>query len=121
MVSVFHGDRWEYVFTLKRPGVEAQTRKLTVFFKDNVMDHVEGDEMPSESEFVASLTSKVSKPKVPQFGGHRGAAGALSQGRVRRARAFPRTCRAARRELPAAGIAAPLSVPGPPWRSPFPF
>ena len=67
MVSVFHGDRWEYVFTLKRPGVEAQTRKLTVFFKDNVMDHVEGDEMPSESEFVASLTSKVSKPKVPQL------------------------------------------------------
>ncbi|MBS0611472.1 MAG: outer membrane protein assembly factor BamE [Comamonadaceae bacterium] len=65
MVSVFHGDRWEYVFTLKRPGLEAQMRKLTVFFKDGVMDHVEGDEMPSESEFVASLGSKLSKPKVP--------------------------------------------------------
>lgn len=67
MVSVFHSDRWEYVFTLQRPGVEAQTRKLTVFFKDNVMDRVEGDEMPSEAEFVASLTTKVAKPKVPQL------------------------------------------------------
>ncbi len=67
MVSLFHADRWEYVFTLKRPGVEAQTRKLTVFFKDNVMDHVEGDEMPSEAEFVASLSSKRSNAKVPQL------------------------------------------------------
>lgn len=67
MVSVFHSDRWEYVFTIKRPGIEEQTRKLTVFFKDNVMDRVEGDEMPSEAEFVASLTTKVDKPKVPQL------------------------------------------------------
>ena len=67
ITSVVHGDRWEYVFTLKRPGVEAQTRKLTVFFKDNVMDRTEGDEMPSEAEFVASLASKVSKSKVPQL------------------------------------------------------
>lgn len=67
MVSVFHADRWEYVFTLKRPGVEVQTRKLTVLFKDNVMERVEGDEMPSESEFVASLTTKVTTPKVPQL------------------------------------------------------
>lgn len=65
MVSVFHSDRWEYVFTLKRPDVEVQTRKLTVFFKNNVLERVEGDEMPSESEFVASLATKVSKPKVP--------------------------------------------------------
>lgn len=67
MTSLFHADRWEYVFTLKRPGVEAQTRRLTVYFKDNVMERVEGDEMPSEAEFVASLASKVSKPKVPQL------------------------------------------------------
>lgn len=67
MVSLFHGDRWEYVFTLKRPDVQAQTRKLTVFFKDNVMERVEGDEMPSEAEFVASLSSKHTKAKVPQL------------------------------------------------------
>ena len=65
MVSVFHSDRWEYVFTLKRPDVEVQTRKLTVFFKENMLDHVEGDEMPSEAEFVASLSSRRAQAKVP--------------------------------------------------------
>ena len=33
VTSLFHADRWEYVFTFKRPGEEPQTRKLTVFFK----------------------------------------------------------------------------------------
>lgn len=63
--SLFHADRWEYVFTLKRPGVDAQTRKLTVFFKGDALERFEGDEMPSESEFVASLDSRKGKRKVP--------------------------------------------------------
>ena len=67
VTSLFHGDRWEYVFTLKRPDVEVQTRKLTVFFKGDVMDRVEGDEMPTEAEFVATLGSKRSKSKVPEL------------------------------------------------------
>lgn len=63
--SLFHADRWEYVFTLKRPGVDAQTRKLTVFFKGETLERFEGDEMPSESEFVASLDSRKGKRGVP--------------------------------------------------------
>ena len=55
VTSLFHADRWEYVFTLKRPSEDIQTRKLTVFFKGDVMDRAEGDDMPSETEFVASL------------------------------------------------------------------
>lgn len=67
MTSLFHTDRWEYVFTLKRPGVDAQTRRLTVFFNDSALARVEGDDMPSESDFVASLTSKIGARKVPQL------------------------------------------------------
>jgi len=65
VTSVFHADRWDYVFTLKRQGVAPQERKLTVFFKGNVFDHVEGDEMPSESDFVATLDNKRQGAKVP--------------------------------------------------------
>ncbi|WP_353234253.1 outer membrane protein assembly factor BamE [Diaphorobacter ruginosibacter] len=65
VTPIFHNDRWEYIFTLKRPGVDQQTRKLTVFFKDDVLDRYEGDEMPTEAEFVSSLTSKASRNKVP--------------------------------------------------------
>src|SRR5260221_534834 len=58
VTSVFHADRWEYVFTIKRPGVDSQVRKLTVFFNGDLFARSEGDEMPTEAEFVASLGSK---------------------------------------------------------------
>lgn len=65
VTSLFHNDRWEYVFTLKRPGVEAQTRKLTVYFEGDSFVRSEGDEMPSESEFVATLGARKGLSKVP--------------------------------------------------------
>lgn len=65
VASVFHTDRWEYVFTLKRPGQEVQSRKLTVFFNGDRLERHEGDEMPSESEFVASLEARKGQRKAP--------------------------------------------------------
>lgn len=65
VTSLFHADRWEYVFTLKRPGMDVQTRRLTVFFNGDTLDRFEGDEMPTESDFVASLDSRKGKGKVP--------------------------------------------------------
>ena len=65
VTSLFHNDRWEYVFTLKRPGVVVQTRKLTVFFEGDSFVRSEGDEMPSESEFVATLGARKGLSKVP--------------------------------------------------------
>ena len=65
VTSLFHADRWEYVFTLKRPNLDLQTRKLTVFFQGDSFERVEGDEMPSESEFVASLGQSKKRRAVP--------------------------------------------------------
>jgi outer membrane protein assembly factor BamE len=65
VTDLFHADRWDYVFTLKRHGVQEQARRLTVFFKGDVLDHFEGDEMPSEAEFVATLDNKRKNAKVP--------------------------------------------------------
>ncbi len=65
LTSVFHADRWDYVFTLKRQGVEPQARKLAVYFKGDAMDRAEGDTMPSEAEFVATLGGKRKNAKVP--------------------------------------------------------
>lgn len=65
LTDMFHADRWDYVFTLKRQGVEPQSRKLTVFFKNDVLERFEGDEMPSEAEFVAALSSGRKPGKVP--------------------------------------------------------
>jgi outer membrane protein assembly factor BamE len=65
LTSVFHAERWDYVFTFKRQGLEPQQRKLTLFFKGDVLDRFEGDELPSESEFVASLDTRRKFGKVP--------------------------------------------------------
>ena len=67
VTSLFHSDRWDYVFTLKRQGVEPQKRHLTVYFRNDVMDHVEGDPMPSESEFVSTLDTQKRAGKVPRL------------------------------------------------------
>jgi outer membrane protein assembly factor BamE len=67
VTSVFHADRWDYVFTIRRQGIEAQSRKLTVFFKADEFEKVQGDTMPSESEFVATLDTNRKLGKVPNL------------------------------------------------------
>lgn len=67
LTDMFHADRWDYVFTIHRQGVAPQTRRLTVFFKDGVLDRFEGDTMPTEAEFVASISSKQAPAKVPEL------------------------------------------------------
>ena len=65
MASLFHADRWDYVFTLKRQGVEPQSFKYTVFFKGDQLERFEGDAMPSEAEFISTLSNKRKLGKVP--------------------------------------------------------
>lgn len=65
LTSLFHADRWDYVFTLKRQGVEPQSFKYTVFFKGDTLERFEGDSMPNEAEFIAKLDSRRNLGKVP--------------------------------------------------------
>lgn len=65
LASIFHADRWDYVFTFKRQGAEPQSRRVTVFFKDDGLERFEADTLPTEAEFVASLDSGRKAGKVP--------------------------------------------------------
>lgn len=65
LTSVFHADRWDYVFILKRQGVEPQARKLAVYFKGDALQRFEGDAMPTDAEFVARLDDRRKTGKVP--------------------------------------------------------
>jgi len=60
--SPFHGDRWDYTFSLQRQGKEAQLRRVSVFFTGDRMDRVESDALPSEADFVASLRKAIDLP-----------------------------------------------------------
>jgi outer membrane protein assembly factor BamE len=65
LTSVFHADRWDYVFTFRRQGGEVLQRRLTAFFKGDVLERIESDELPTETEFVASMDVRKRSGKAP--------------------------------------------------------
>lgn len=57
LTDPFHADRWDYLFTLRRPGAELQRRSVVVFFDGDRVKSVEAPgELPTEREFVASIS-----------------------------------------------------------------
>lgn len=64
LADIFHGDRWDYVFTIARQGIEPQRRRVSIFFKNDVVERFEADPLPSEREFVAAITREQKLKKV---------------------------------------------------------
>ncbi|KQW68876.1 outer membrane protein assembly factor BamE [Methylibium sp. Root1272] len=61
LADIFHADRWDYVFTIRRPGAAYQQRRVTVLFDGDTMKSFEADELPSERDFVSSIDTKSTK------------------------------------------------------------
>lgn len=58
LTDVFHADRWDYVFTIRRRGTEPQRRSVVLMFDgDRLASMDTGGELPSEVAFVASIDS----------------------------------------------------------------
>ena len=53
--SVFHANRWDYVFSFRRQGEAGQNRRLSLYFEGPTLARFEGDDMPKEIEFVQSI------------------------------------------------------------------
>jgi outer membrane protein assembly factor BamE len=53
--SLFHEERWDYAFTVRRAGQEIQKKKLAVFFVKEELLRFESDALPSEVEFAATI------------------------------------------------------------------
>ncbi|WP_334166161.1 outer membrane protein assembly factor BamE [Tepidimonas sp.] len=66
VASVFHANRWDYVFTFQRQGQAPQRRVVSVFFQGDRLERVQADELPTEEEFVSSLDvrRKAAQPPV---------------------------------------------------------
>ena len=65
VTSLFHADRWDYAFTIRRQGVPVQQFRLTVYFSNDLLSRMEGDELPSEAEFAQRLSRPRPAGKVP--------------------------------------------------------
>ena len=62
----FHANRWDYIFTLRRPNTDVQRRSVVVIFEGDVVKSMDAPELPSEREFVASI-SRVKDPRAPKL------------------------------------------------------
>jgi outer membrane protein assembly factor BamE len=67
VTDVFHADRWDYVFTIKRPGTQPQLRSVVAFFEGDRLLRVDAPDLPSEREFVASISRTSASGKTPQL------------------------------------------------------
>lgn len=65
LTDLFHENRWDYVFTIARQGVAPQQRRVTIYFKNNVVERFESDTLPTEREFVASIDRQVELKPAP--------------------------------------------------------
>jgi outer membrane protein assembly factor BamE len=62
LADPFHADRWDYPFYLARGNGELTTSRVTVFFKDNKVDHFDGGHLPTEKEYIARIAGTVAAP-----------------------------------------------------------
>jgi outer membrane protein assembly factor BamE len=65
IASLFHANRWDYAFSIQRQGVAAQNFRLTVYFKGDVLEQVDSDVLPSESDFAGRLVRPQAVGKLP--------------------------------------------------------
>ena len=65
VTSLFHADRWDYAFSIRRQGVPPQQFRMTLFFSNDLLSRIESDELPSETEFVQRLSGPSLLTKVP--------------------------------------------------------
>jgi outer membrane protein assembly factor BamE len=67
LTDLFHADRWDYVFTIRRQGAEPQLRRIVLLFDGESLRSIDaGGELPAERDFIASIdtfkTSRQSRP-----------------------------------------------------------
>ena len=67
LTDIFHADRWDYVFLIRRPGSSTQRLALIATFEGDVLQRLEAAEgrLPTEEEFVASLAPASAKSAPP--------------------------------------------------------
>lgn len=59
----FHADRWDYLFTLRRDGLPNQRRSVVVWFDGDKLKAIEAPDLPSERDFVETISPWRKKPE----------------------------------------------------------
>lgn len=66
LTDVFHADRWDFPFYLARGNGELTSSRVTVHFKDNKVERIDGGNLPSEREYIERIAGKSELPETPK-------------------------------------------------------
>ena len=68
LTDIFHADRWDYTFTIRRQGTPFEQRKVVAWFEGDKLKSLDIPEnLPGENEFVAAISRKPSSDKLPKL------------------------------------------------------
>jgi outer membrane protein assembly factor BamE len=62
LTDLFHADRWDYVFRLKKSNGNLITSHIALFFKDNRLVRFDGSVLPTEKEYLALIAGAAPAP-----------------------------------------------------------
>lgn len=66
LTDLFHADRWDYIFTIRRDGTAPQRRHIALFFEGETLKRIDKpDNLPTEREFVASIDTFTTARNAP--------------------------------------------------------
>lgn len=65
VVDVFHQNRWDYLYTLQERGGEIKQRRISLYFKDDKLERIEGNVKPASGE-IAVQERRSDTVEVPE-------------------------------------------------------
>lgn len=72
LTDMFHRDRWDYVYTIRRGHQPMETRRLTLWFQDDQLATVEGFAQPDPDAALAAMQEETLIVEVPDWKDDRG-------------------------------------------------
>jgi outer membrane protein assembly factor BamE len=65
LTDIFHADRWDYVFRLQKGNGDLIASHVTLFFKGNRVERMDGSDLPTEKGYLALLVGAVPSSNEP--------------------------------------------------------
>lgn len=67
IMDTFHGNRWDYLYTIDTKGKKPRRRRITLYFEDDLLARIEGDVVPASAPLAVDtrqdMTVDVPKPE----------------------------------------------------------
>jgi len=72
LTDLFHTNRWDYIYTIRRGHQPMETKRLTLWFEDDQLVSLEGFAQPDPAAALAALEEETVVVEVPDWRDDRG-------------------------------------------------